>query len=305
MQAPATLSYSPCASGRKSFYTMSFAEPVLRSAYAAQHTQAKDIDPMDTIIILKFLGRAVLPPASMVECLVLAAGLALLGFRKSAWIVAALAVAETSVLSFPPVSDLLIAPLEREARAAAQSAPPCCYEAIVVLGGGVKPAVPPWQPDPDLGTSADRVWLAARLYRKGIAPKVIVSGGDILARHGGVPSQPEAVGMRQFLNDLGVPNDAIVSEANSMNTLDNISFVHGLVGAKPVALVTSSYHMPRALRIARRGGLNAAAFPTDWHAPWQARPYWENWLPSNDALATSAVAIWEGLALAFDYRSAP
>lgn len=257
---------------------------------------------MASIILLKFLGHAALPPASMVLGLVVAVVLALLGRKKIARIIGGLAVLEAAVLSLPPVADLVMEPLQNEARAAAAKAHPCCYEAIVVLGGGVKPAVLPWQPAPDLGPAADRVWLAARLYRQGVAPKIIVSGGNILGYGGVSAASTEAAAMTQFLTDLGVPESAIVSEARAINTRDNIQRVRAIVQDKPVALVTSAYHMPRALRLAARGGLNAMAFPTDWDAPWPARPYWENWLPSPEAQGISATAIWEYLALAFDYR---
>jgi uncharacterized SAM-binding protein YcdF (DUF218 family) len=258
---------------------------------------------MDSIVLLKFLGRAALPPTSMVLGLVVAIVLALLGWKKVARVVAGLAVLQAALLAMPPVADLLIEPLQNEARAAAAKAPPCCYEAIVVLGGGIKPAVLPWQPSPNLGPAADRAWLASRLYRRGVAPKIIVSGGNILGQYGGVPaSSTEAAAMIEFLTDLGVPESAIVREAQAINTRDNIQRVRALVQDKPVALVTSAYHMPRALRLAARGGLNAMAFPTDWEAPWPARPYWNNWLPTDEAQGTSATAIWEYLALAFDYR---
>jgi uncharacterized SAM-binding protein YcdF (DUF218 family) len=258
---------------------------------------------MDTFVLLKFLGRAALPPASMIVGLILALVLVLLGWRKLARTVAVLAVLETVVLSIPAVSDLLMEPLQRQARTAAQKATPCCYDAIVLLGGGIAPAIPPWLPNPDLSSAADRLWHASRLYKQGVAPKIIVSGGAPLALYGGVPSSTESVAMTQFLTDLGVPASAIVSEAQSTNTSDNIRMVRAMVQDKPVALVTSAYHMPRALRLAARHGLNAAAFPTDWFAPWQARSYWDNWMPTGDAQEASTRAIWEWLALVFDYRS--
>ncbi len=109
--------------------------------------------------------------------------------------------------------------------------------------------------------------------------------------------------MRQFLLALGVPDDRIVMEGKSLNTIENMRETRALVGAAPVALVTSAYHMPRALRLARRAGLNAGAFPTDWHVLPGTSPWWESLWPSVGALTASGVALREYLALAFDNRS--
>jgi uncharacterized SAM-binding protein YcdF (DUF218 family) len=161
-----------------------------------------------------------------------------------------------------------------------------------VLGGGIRPAVPAWEPAPDLQASADRLWHSARLYRQELAPKVIISGSDILGQYSGVPTATtEAGAMTQFLTDLGVPPSAIVSEARSLNTRDNIQLVRAMVQDKPVALVTSAYHMARAMRLAERYKLNAMAFPTDWEQSWATRPIWHNWLPTGEAQAVSATAI--------------
>ena len=75
-----------------------------------------------------------------------------------------------------------------------------------------------------------------------------------------------------------------------------------LVQDKPIALVTSPYHMLRAMRLAACCGLNAMAFPADWESSWATRLVCQNWPPTGEAQATSATAIWEYLALAFDYR---
>ena len=71
-----------------------------------------------------------------------------------------------------------------------------------------------------------------------------------------------------------------------------------------MALVTSAYHMPRALRIARRAGLNASAFPDEWIYIGGGVP-WDDYLPSIGAMATSGLAMWEYMALAFDWRKGP
>lgn len=259
---------------------------------------------MDFITFLKILTQFVLPPASMLVGLGAALVLTGIGWRRLGLAVATLSVVETLVFAFPPVAAALIRPLESEARREAAQAPACCYDAIVVLGGGVAPASPPLAPDPNLTDAADRVWLAARLYKRGVARRIIVSGGSLLNQPPDVATT-EAEGMRRFLLDLGVPADAIVSEGESRNTIENIRNVRRLVGDAPVALVTSATHMPRALKLARQGGLNAAAFPTDWSFATEVRPVWEDWIPSVAAMGDANIGLREHLALLFDRRQGP
>ena len=256
---------------------------------------------MDSFTVLKFLSQFTMPPASMAVGLLLGGVLAIVGLRRFAKLVVALAIAETLVMSFPPVADALLEPLQDTARAAAAQAPACCYEAIVVLGGGVTPAAPPFLMEPDLADAADRVWYAAQLYHRGIARRIVVSGGSFVEQRGG-PATSEAEAMRRFLIDLGVPAEAIVAEGRSLNTLDNIRNARAMVGDARVALVTSAFHMPRALKIARQGNLNVGAFPTDWRLPAEARPSWENWVPSIAAMAWSSVSLREHVALLLDRR---
>ena len=90
--------------------------------------------------------------------------------------------------------------------------------------------------------------------------------------------------MRVFLIDLGVPADAITDEAKALNTIENIRNVRAIIGKGRVALVTSAYHMPRALQLAARAGLDVGAFPTDYQAVPAVRLPWDNWLPSVDGL---------------------
>jgi uncharacterized SAM-binding protein YcdF (DUF218 family) len=256
---------------------------------------------MDTFAFLKIASELVTPPASLAVGAVLALLLVAFRWRRLALLVLVLAVAHVVILSFQPVGDALMGPLERQSRAAAAQAAPCCYDAIVVLGGGISPAHPPEQPEPGLNEGADRIWKAARMWKRGVAPRIIVSGGSFLAQHGGPPIT-EADAMREFLMDLGVPADAITDEGQALNTIENIRNVRTIIGNGKVALVTSAYHMPRALHLAARAGLTAAAFPTDYQVAPSARLPWDNWLPSSDGLQLSTLAIREFVALNFDFR---
>jgi|SRR5882762_7119441 len=257
---------------------------------------------MDTFVLLKTVYALALPPASLAVALVLGAAFALFGWRRFARWLVALAIAELLVMSFPPFADAMIRYLEDQARAAELATPRCCFDAIVVLGGGLSPAMPPEREFPRLVNGADRVWLAARLYRAKVAPRIIVSGGGYMARPDN-PVTTEAAAMRQFLIDLGVPAEANVDEGKSRNTIENIRNVRAVVGNGRVALITSAYHMPRALQLAALAKLDVAAFPTDYRSLREARPWWENWIFSGDALDLSISALREIVAMKLDIRA--
>jgi len=275
-------------------------KPAARSATDIGRSAALQKDEvLDSFVALKFLSYLLLPPAATLVGVLLGAAALLLGYRRTGTAIAALSVLEGIVLSLPPVADALVAPLERAARVAAAESKPCCYAAIVVLGGGIVPAIPPALSEPHLVEGADRIWLAARLYHAGLAPRIIASGGQ--PRASGA-SQSEAQAMQQILVALGVPATAIDLEDRSQNTIENIAFVRQLTNGGGVALVTSAYHMPRALRIAAVRGLKASAFPTDWQTIWNQRASWQNWLPTLDAARLSERAIREHIAALFDWR---
>jgi uncharacterized SAM-binding protein YcdF (DUF218 family) len=256
---------------------------------------------MDTFAVLKIAAGLLTPPASLAVGALLALVLAAFRLRRLALLVMGLAIAHVVILSFPPISDALMNSLEMQSRAAEAAAPACCYDAIVVLGGGIGAAHPPELPYPHLNDGADRIWHAARLWKLGLAPRIIVSGGSFLAQHGGPPTT-EADAMRAFLTDLGVPADAITDEGKALNTIENIRNVRAIVGKGRVALVTSAYHMPRALQLAARAGLAVGAFPTDYQVVPAVRLPWDNWLPSIGSLGQSNIAIREIVALNLDYR---
>src|SRR5690349_19892811 len=114
---------------------------------------------MTTFVVLKILSSLILPPASLAVAAILALLLLALRRKRLATVVLLLGVAETLILSFPPVTDTLMDHLEDEARADAATSPRCCIDALVVLGGGIAPALPPTRLFPDLSDGDDRIWL--------------------------------------------------------------------------------------------------------------------------------------------------
>jgi len=140
--------------------------------------------------------------------------------------------------------------------------------AIVVLGGGTKPALPP-RPWVDLSEEGDRALYGARLYRQGKAPLLILSGGRISWSGDAVwKSHPESQDMAEIVQAMGVPQQAILQDPDSLNTHENAVNVQRIIKAKgvqgQVLLVTSAFHMPRSLLIFKHQGIDAVPAPTDF-----------------------------------------
>lgn len=183
----------------------------------------------------------------------------------------------------------------------AAEAPRKGYAVILLLGGAGSP--PPIESNGhlELSNAASRVWLAARLFHAALAPRIIVSGGSPMKN--GATMMPEAEAIRPLLQDLAVPLAAILLEPRSLNTRENAQESRLLIGdPHKVALVTSAFHMPRAMREMRRSGINAYAFPTDFRVKPERRSALQRWLPSIEALQLSTLAIKEWLGMWVQYN---
>ena len=101
----------------------------------------------------------------------------------------------------------------------------------------------------------ERLDKAIVVYRKDPSPtKLIPSGGK-----GSDESISEAEAMKRYMLEQGIPESDILMEDKSTTTLENLKFSKDIIdsreGRKYTALVTSNYHVYRALRYCRRVGL--------------------------------------------------
>ena len=79
--------------------------------------------------------------------------------------------------------------------------------------------------------------------------------------------RPEAEFALRLLESLGVAKGRVVAEDKSRNTVENARFSRELAQPKPGErwlLVTSAYHLPRAVGIFRKAGFPVEAYPVDW-----------------------------------------
>lgn len=127
--------------------------------------------------------------------------------------------------------------------------------AIVVMGAAQWNGVP----SPVLRGRLDH---AAQLYRDGVAPVIIVTGGK---QEGDVVTQ--GYSGYQYLRDVGVPESAIKVEVEGSNSYTELSASANIVRAAglgtEVVIVTDPYHALRADSIASEVGLHAHVSPTD------------------------------------------
>ena len=102
---------------------------------------------------------------------------------------------------------------------------------------------------------ADRIDKAIEVYRKDPTPPVLIPSGG----RGDDEKMPEAAAMAAYLREKEIPDDRILLEDRSTNTYENLQFSKKLIemrdGSKYTALVTSNYHVYRALRYCRKIGL--------------------------------------------------
>jgi uncharacterized SAM-binding protein YcdF (DUF218 family) len=176
------------------------------------------------------------------------------------WLVL-LAAAEIWIFSTGVVANTLLYPLEtRHTRPAHLDHPP---GAIVMLSGLTDPKRR--GSDFDLTEAADRFVEAVRLAHKYPRTPLLISGGSSSL----LPdAYNEARALGRLAQDLGVPARRLLIDLDSRNTRENAvesarllreARVKGLV-----LLVTSAFHMPRAVACFDKVGLKVVPWPVDY-----------------------------------------
>ncbi|WGR67822.1 MULTISPECIES: YdcF family protein [unclassified Bradyrhizobium] len=221
-------------------------------------------------MLSKTLGTVAILPnflaaSSMIGCLLMLTRYAAAGRKLAIGCTVALAVC-----GFTPVGSLLLRPLE-------DRFPPWLPGAdaptgIVILGGSTKPDISAAHGRPVSDIGVDRLITGAMLARRYPNARIIYSSGNPNLLPGNLRKADYAL---QILGELGISKDRVQIEGDSRNTAENAILSRAAASPKPGdrwLLVTSAYHMPRAVGLFRAADFPVEPVPTGWltggHTTW-------------------------------------
>lgn len=168
--------------------------------------------------------------------------------RAAKWLLFPTVIVSLVMLAYP-VGDYLMYPLE--ARFSKPAVLPQDIDGIIVLGGGedLKSSLS-WQ-TAELGNAGDRYFAAVMLAEQYPFVPIIFSGGNNFLHF--KSAEKEGHIAPQIFTDLGVENNRIIIESQSRNTYENFQFMKGVLPELDgrYLLVTSVFHMPRSVGVAR------------------------------------------------------
>lgn len=206
-----------------------------------------------------------LTPSNLIFALVLVGALCLLSRRYEALGRRALMVGILAfvVAGYSPLSQVLMAPLEsRFARPDITHGPP--VTGIIILGGAEDGRAGLDKELAGLNESAERVTEGAALGLRLKSARVLFTGGN---GHLLKEMPPEAVTSGRLLEALGIDKGRLLLEDKSRNTWENAVFSKAMASPKPGErwlLVTTAWHMPRAVGCFRAAGFPVEAWPVDY-----------------------------------------
>jgi uncharacterized SAM-binding protein YcdF (DUF218 family) len=168
-----------------------------------------------------------------------------------------------AICGFSPIGNLLLYPLE--SRFPVWDDTPGPPDGIIVLGGAIEPDLSAVHGTAVFGPSIDRIIAAAELAHRYPNARIVFSGGN--ASLDSSDAAREADFALPVFEGFGFSRDRLIMERRSRNTEENAEFSKALVSPKQGErwlLVTSAYHMPRAVGIFRKAGFKVEPYPVDW-----------------------------------------
>ena len=177
-------------------------------------------------------------------------------------------------------------PLASQGHIFPSASPPVPPSPILVLGAGV---LPDREPSPVLQA---RLETALKLFQEGKGSWILVSGDNRAHNY----NEPQA--MRRWLVKRGMPQSKVVCDYAGRRTYDSLKRAQAVFGVRRIIIVTSDFHLPRALYLAQHLGLDAYGVPSStvvmplskrigfWARECVARHLatWDAWFPPDTML---------------------
>jgi uncharacterized SAM-binding protein YcdF (DUF218 family) len=171
------------------------------------------------------------------------------------------------VAGLSPLGNALILPLEDRFPRTDLDKPPA-PTGFIILGGAEDRVVGAARGVPALNEAAERMYEAFILAQRFPEAKIAFSGGDPSLIYS--PGS-EAEGAASLLTQMGIPAERLILEDKARDTYENAAFLKATIekqgllqpGARWV-LITSGYHMPRAVGAFRQAGFNVEPWPVDY-----------------------------------------
>ena len=172
-----------------------------------------------------------------------------------------------------PLPDALLRHLENRHPGPQAESSLSAFVGVVVLGGALEPSyVMQGNQQPALNSAAERMTAPVGLQRQLPHLRLLFTGGEgeLFAK-----GMSEAERAKIFFDSLGVPRNSVVYESKSRTTFENATLsarLPGIQPAQPWLLLTSAYHMPRAMAAFTKAGWNVTPYPVDFQSgeatPW-------------------------------------
>lgn len=214
-----------------------------------------------TFVASKLIDALVQPGTLLIALLVAVLAALWSGYLRLARVGLAIVLAAMGTLAVLPLGALLLQPLDGAFPVQPEVQAPA---GIIVLGGGEDPDRSRAWGAPNVNEAGDRILAGIQLARRFPEAQVIYTGGRGDLRRGG---PTEAGVAARILRRAGIGDDRLRFEPRARNTVENAVLTRELVGPGepgPWILVTSAFHMPRAVASFCAAGWNGLVpWPTD------------------------------------------
>ena len=158
---------------------------------------------------------------------------------------------------------------------------------FIILGGSVDPELSEAHGEVALTDSAERLTVVPDLARRYPGARFVFTGGNGTLFGG----ESEASYAARLLERFGIAPGRVEIEDQSRNTLENARLSKVIAAPKPGdrwVLITSAYHMPRAMAAFRSVDFEVEAFPVDWQLTGGSDFFW----PLRSFVSGLAVTDW-------------